>query len=46
MDNFEWSVGYEARYGILYTDYQTQERIPKASAKWYSDMIRNHGFEV
>ncbi|MCD8012113.1 MAG: beta-glucosidase [Lachnospiraceae bacterium] len=46
MDNFEWSVGYEARYGILYTDYQTQERIPKASAKWYSDVIRNNGFEV
>lgn len=44
MDNFEWSAGYEARYGIYYTDYQTMERIPKDSAKWYCEVIRNNGF--
>lgn len=43
-DNFEWSAGYEARYGIHYTDYETMERIPKKSAKWYSEVIRNGGF--
>lgn len=44
LDNFEWSAGYEYRYGIHYTDYQTMERIPKKSAKWYSEVIRNNGF--
>lgn len=32
MDNFEWAEGYEKRFGICYVDYQTQQRIPKASA--------------
>lgn len=45
MDNFEWSAGYEARYGIHYTDYNTLERIPKKSAKWYTKVIAEDGFE-
>ncbi|MDE7244693.1 MAG: family 1 glycosylhydrolase [Oscillospiraceae bacterium] len=44
MDNFEWSAGFEARYGLYYTDYSTLERIPKKSAAWYTDLIRNNGF--
>ncbi|HEX7063433.1 MAG TPA: GH1 family beta-glucosidase [Bacillales bacterium] len=39
LDNFEWAFGYEKRFGIVYVDYETQERIPKASAKWYKDII-------
>lgn len=35
LDNFEWSAGYTARYGLFYTDYATQRRIPKTSAGWY-----------
>ena len=42
MDNFEWAKGYEPRFGIVYTDYETGERIPKDSAFWYSDFIKNH----
>ena len=42
MDNFEWSAGYEARFGLYYTDYETLERIPKKSAGWYSELIRNN----
>ena len=45
MDNFEWSAGYEARYGIHYTNYETLERIPKKSAKWYAQVIAEDGFE-
>lgn len=45
MDNFEWSAGYEARYGVYYTNYETLERIPKNSAKWYAKVIAEHGFE-
>jgi beta-glucosidase len=39
MDNFEWSYGYDRRFGITYVDYPTQKRIPKASYHWYADCI-------
>jgi beta-glucosidase len=39
LDNFEWAYGYLARFGLVYVDYRTQERIPKASARWYADLI-------
>jgi beta-glucosidase len=39
MDNFEWNSGYEKRFGIVYVDYATQQRIPKASALWYRDFV-------
>lgn len=42
LDNFEWGSGYRQRFGLVYVDYPTQRRIPKASAKWYADLIR-HG---
>ena len=44
MDNFEWAAGYCARFGIYYSDYETQEMKPKKSAKWYRDIIRHNGF--
>lgn len=34
LDNFEWAEGYESRFGIVYVDYKTQARHPKASARW------------
>lgn len=43
MDNFEWAFGYSKRFGIVYTDYATQQRIPKASAEFYARVIANHG---
>ncbi|HBB35407.1 MAG TPA: beta-glucosidase [Cyanobacteria bacterium UBA9273] len=42
MDNFEWSWGYDRRFGITYVDYPTQQRIPKASFDWYRECIRNN----
>jgi beta-glucosidase len=39
MDNFEWNSGYAKRFGIVWVDYATQQRIPKASALWYRDFI-------
>jgi beta-glucosidase len=35
MDNFEWAAGYSQRFGIVWVDYKTQERIPKSSAHWF-----------
>ena len=40
MDNFEWAFGYEKRFGIVYVNYETQERILKQSALWYRDLSR------
>jgi beta-glucosidase len=42
MDNFEWAHGYEPRFGIVRVDYETGERIPKKSARWYSDVISSN----
>lgn len=44
MDNFEWAYGYSKRFGIIYVDYSTQDRIIKDSGKWYSEVIKNKGF--
>lgn len=42
-DNFEWAEGYDKRFGLVYIDYQTQERILKDSAYFYSEVIRANG---
>ncbi|SDF13186.1 GH1 family beta-glucosidase [Limimaricola pyoseonensis] len=31
LDNYEWSFGYEKRFGLVHVDYETQKRTPKAS---------------
>jgi beta-glucosidase len=41
LDNFEWAFGYTKRFGICYVDYQTMQRIPKLSARFYSEVIRS-----
>jgi len=42
LDNFEWAHGYSMRFGIVYVDYPTLERVPKGSFHWYGDLIRRH----
>ena len=39
LDNFEWTYGYCKRCGIVYVNFETQERIPKLSAKFYREAI-------
>lgn len=41
LDNFEWAHGYAKRFGLVYVNYETQERIPKQSARWYRDFIES-----
>ncbi|WP_409489443.1 GH1 family beta-glucosidase [Amycolatopsis sp. cmx-11-12] len=41
MDNFEWSKGYQPRFGLVHIDYETQQRTPKDSFGWYRDLIRH-----
>jgi beta-glucosidase len=39
LDNFEWARGYEKRFGLVRVDYDTLERTPKDSARWYRDFL-------
>jgi len=43
FDNFEWAEGYKERFGLIYVNYETQERILKDSAHWYSEVIASRG---
>jgi beta-glucosidase len=43
LDNYEWSLGYSKRFGLVHVDYATQKRTPKASALFYRDVIRSNG---
>lgn len=42
LDNFEWAEGYEKRFGLYFVDYATQQRLPKLSAQFYQDVIREN----
>jgi beta-glucosidase len=46
MDNFEWAEGYSMRFGIVFVNYKTLERIKKDSFYWYKQTIRNNWFEI
>ncbi len=39
LDNFEWAEGYSKRFGLVYVNFETLERIPKLSAKFYKEVI-------
>lgn len=43
MDNFEWAEGYKERFGMVFVDFITQQRVPKDSAIWYKNVIASNG---
>ena len=43
FDNLEWAHGFSKRFGLIHVDFATLERTPKASAKFYADVIASHG---
>uniref|UniRef100_A0A7C3RKY7 Beta-glucosidase n=1 Tax=Dictyoglomus thermophilum TaxID=14 RepID=A0A7C3RKY7_DICTH len=45
MDNFEWGHGFSKRFGIIYVNYENQERILKESAYFYKGIIERNGLE-
>ena len=42
MDNFEWSDGFEKRFGLYHVDFKTQRRMPKLSASYYREVIQRN----
>ncbi len=43
LDNLEWSLGFSKRFGLYHVDFDTQKRTPKASAKFYTQVIESQG---
>ena len=46
LDNFEWSEGYNERFGLIYLDYATGKRTPKDSAAWYAKVAETNGKDL
>jgi beta-glucosidase len=46
LDNLEWSHGFSKRFGIVHVDFATQQRTPKASARFYAEVVRSRGAAI
>ncbi len=42
LDAFEWGNGYSQRFGLVHVDFTTRKRTPKASARWYAEVVKRH----
>ncbi|KAK5645955.1 hypothetical protein RI129_004419 [Pyrocoelia pectoralis] len=42
MDNFEWTAGYTARFGLHHVDFENPDlkRTPKASARYFKELMK------
>ena len=43
LDNFEWSLGYSKRFGLVHVNFKSQKRTPKDSARFYAKVIASRG---
>jgi beta-glucosidase len=41
LDNWEWTAGYDQRFGLVHVDFESGRRIPKASYEWYSRVVKS-----
>ena len=44
LDNFEWNLGYQMRFGLIHVDFDTQKRTIKNSGHWFHEVIKSNGF--
>ena len=42
QDNLEWNDGFGNRFGLVYVDFETHQRIPKLSAEWFREAARQN----
>jgi beta-glucosidase len=43
LDNFEWALGFDKRFGMVHVDFDTLDRTPRDSAYWYREVIKANG---
>ena len=41
LDNYEWTLGYEKRFGLVHVDFDTLERTPKHSYELLKSALAN-----
>ncbi len=46
LDNFEWSLGFTKRFGIVFTDYESEKRYVKDSGRWYAEVCRTNAIQL
>ena len=46
LDNFEWALGYGPRFGLVYVDFKTQQRIIKDSGVWFAKVIEENAIKI
>jgi beta-glucosidase len=46
LDNFEWAEGYRQRFGLIFTEFATQRRIPKDSAEFFRKVALENAVNV
>lgn len=46
LDSFQWAEGYTERYGLIYTDSRSQQRIIKDSGHWYGRVAASNRLDV
>jgi beta-glucosidase len=40
LDNYEWALGYEKRFGLVHVDFETLQRTPKASYHAWAQALK------
>ena len=43
IDNFEWSWGFDRRFGVVHVDFATQRRTIKDSGRWLAGVAAANG---
>ena len=46
LDNFEWAEGFAQRFGVTWVDFETCDRVLKASGRWYGNVARENALEI